>query len=380
MPHHNSVFHGLLKQVSRGKFDRLVEQFKSDHRVRRLSSWTHFVTLLYGQLADVQSLRGLESVISSHGQRLYHLGVEPVRRSSLGDANANRSAKFFEALFAALLPDLSAPAREGGTFIRLIDATVIRLNGNAAWARYRDQGSAIKAHVVYDPAAQVPTYFTVTPARTGDMVEAKKMPIHPGASYVFDAGYYGFAWWAALDKSECRFVTRLKKNSPLTVTETRETTAANIVSDKVGTLSQRLSRNRRNPYQGAVREIVVTIDNGRSLRLVTNDMTATASEIADLYKTRWQIELFFKWVKQNLRIKAFYGTSLNAVRIQIAVAMIAYLLIRTANGSTHHGMQTLMKLVRTNLMHRKHVSTLQKPSDKITHTDYKQLSLNVTWV
>ena len=175
-------------------------------------------------------------------------------------------------------------------------------------------------------------------------------------------------------------MTRLKKNSPLTVQEIRTPDADNILSDKVVNLSQRLNRNRRNPYPDAVREIVVTIDNGRILKLVTNDMKARASEIAALYKTRWQIELFFKWIKQNLRLKTFYGTSLNAVRIQIAVAMIAYLLVRSSNGAGHHGMQTLIKLVRTNLMHRKPLKTLGKPPDRHKLENHKQMVLNASWI
>jgi hypothetical protein len=378
MPHHNTVFHGLLKQISRARFDRLVDQFKTDHRVRRLSSWTHFVTLLYGQLAQVQSLRGLECVIASHGARLYHLGVEPVRRSTLCDANAHRAPELFEALFASLLPVATPAVIEAGIFLRLIDATVIQLNGNAPWACYRDQGSAIKAHVVYDPEAAVPTYFTITPALTNDVVEARKLLIEPGAIYVFDGGYYSFAWWLKLNEAQCRFVTRLKKNSPVTVIETRVPDGDNIVSDRVGSLSKRLSHSRRNLYDKPVREIVITIDNGKELRLVTNDLTSPATEIAQLYKTRWQIELFFKWVKQNLRIKAFYGTSLNAVRIQIAIAMIAYLMIRAANGKTTYGMQTLMKLVRTNLMHRKTIATLQKPPNQTHPPPNNQLFLAFT--
>jgi hypothetical protein len=379
MPHHNSVFHGILKQIPRAGFERLVRQFKGDYRVRRLSCWTQFVALLYAQLADVQSLRGLEAVLASHAPRLYHLGIEPIHRSSLADANASRDPALFEALFASLLPKPTAIAREAGTFLRLIDATVIDLNGRAGWAHYRDLRSALKAHVVFDPTASVPTYFTITPAKTNEVLEARKLAIEAGATYVFDGGYYSFAWWSELDAAGCRFVTRLKKNSPLTLIEERPLDpagAAIILSDRVGTLNRRLKGTRHNPYQKPVREVTVRIDTGKILRLVTNDLTSPATEIAALYKTRWQIELFFKWIKQNLRIKAFYGTTLNAVRIQIAIAMIAYLLIRTANGATTQGMQTLMKLIRANLMHRKPVHILKhSPPIRETHNQTMQLSL-----
>ena len=190
------------------------------------------------------------------------------------------------------------------------------------------------------------------------------MPIEPGATYVYDLSYYDYGWWAELDDAGCRFVTRLKKNTPFTVTHVNAVPkSSNIVSDRIGHLPARLAGQRRNPVQVPVREIQVIIETGKVLRIVTNDLDATAEEIAELYKQRWQIELFFRWVKQTLRIKHFLGVSENAIRIQIAVALIGYLLLRLAQAAQNAVPSALQfaRLVRANLMHCRPIDRLLEP-------------------
>jgi len=221
-----------------------------------------------------------------------------------------------------------------------------------------------KAHIVYDPNADRPVYFAVTPANVNDITAAKAMPIEAGATYVYDLGYYDYGWWAGLDDAGCRFVTRLKKNTPFTVVrENRVPKNSNILSDRIGHLPARLANSRKNPLQVPVREIRLIIDTGKMLRIVTNDLDAPAEEIADLYKQRWQIELFFRWVKQTLRIKHFIGVSENAVRIQIAVALIAYLILRLAQATQKAVQRPLdfARLIRANLMHRRQIDRLLEP-------------------
>ncbi len=164
-----------------------------------------------------------------------------------------------------------------------------------------------KAHIVYDPNADRPVYFAVTPANVNDITAAKAMPIEPGATYVYDLGYYDYGWWTGLDDAGCRFVTRLKKNTPFSVVnENCVPKNSNILTDRIGHLPARLANSRNNPLQVPVREITVTIKTGKLLRIVTNDLDAPAEEIADLYKQRWQIELFFRWVKQTLQNQALH--------------------------------------------------------------------------
>ncbi len=224
--------------------------------------------------------------------------------------------------------------------VRLIDSTSVKLSSlSADWATFSADVFGAKAHIVYDPHADRPVYFAVTPANVNDITAAKAMPIEAGMTYVCDLGYYDFGWWAALDDAGCRFVTRLKKNTPFpAVHENHVPKGCNVVTDRVGYLPARLARSRKNPWQGAGSEIVVVSDTGAILRTVTNDLDAPATEIADLYKQRWQIELFFRWVKQTLRIKRFIGVSGNAVRIQIAIALTVFVLLRLAQAA-----QTVVK-------------------------------------
>jgi IS4 transposase len=255
--------------------------------------------------------------------------------------------------------------RAMGDAVRLIDSTSLRLSSlSEDWATFSAGVCGAKVHVIYDLNAARPVYFAVTPANVNDISAAKAMPIEPGTTYVFDLGYYDYGWWAGLDDAGCRIVTRLKTNTPLAVvSENRVRKGGNILSDKIGYLPARLANSRKNPVQVPVREIRVLIDTGKVLRLVTNDLDAPAQEIADLYKSRWQIELFFRWVKQNLKIAHFMGVSENAVRIQIAVAMIAFLILHLAHAAQKiaQSLCIFTRLVRANLMHRRAMDHLLEP-------------------
>ena len=203
------------------------------------------------------------------------------------------------------------------------------------------------------------------------------MPIVPGATYVFDLGYYDYAWWAKLDQAQCRIVTRFKRNTPLAVIEELPVPAGGaILSDRIGHLPRRLSNNRPNPFQDAVREVRVATETGKMLRILSNDLDASADQIAALYKRRWAIELFFRWVKQTLKITRFLGTSENAVRTQIAVDLIAFLLLRLAQAAQKAISSPLRfaRLVRANLMHRRRLDRLLE-TDPPPACDPAQLAL-----
>ena len=386
MPHHNSVLHDLLKRIAWDAFDALVSEHGADKHVRRLSTRSQLVALLYGQLSGASSLREIVGGLESHANRLYHLGASPAKRSSLADANAQRPHEVFAALFAKM----AARAHRGlrrkiGESLYLIDSTGIRLTGlSADWAHFSAKACGAKAHVIYDAQAERPIYAAITAARVNDITAAQAMPIEAGATYVFDLGYYDYAWWAKLDIAGCRIVTRFKSNTPLTVTAELDLPTdlpedTNILSDRIGLLPQRQARSRKNPFQDPVREVRVKIETGKVLRILCNDLDAPAQEIAELYKRRWTIELFFRWVKQTLKIRHFLGTSENAVRIQIAVALIAYLLLRLAQAAQNTVKSPLAfaRLVRANLMHRKRLDRLLEHK-KHTPTYPNQLILQWT--
>jgi len=370
MRHQNTVFHSVLKHVPWHVFERLVSEHEADARVRRLAMKDQFVALLYGQLSGASSLREIVAGLSSHAPRLYHLGARPVRRSTLADANAQRPC----ALFAALFTHLVAHAHRGlrrkiAETTYLIDSTGVRLSAlSAGWARFSADVCGAKLHVIYDPDADRPVYAAVSAARLNDISAAKAMPIEAGATYVFDLGYYDYAWWATLDQAGCRIVTRFKSNTPLSVVAELEVPEGSaILSDRIGYLPARQAKSRHNPFQDPVRELRVMTETGKLLRILSNDLDASAQEIADLYKRRWQIELFFRWVKQTLKIDHFLGTSENAVRIQIAVALIAFLLLRLAQAAQTavHSPLAFARLVRANLMHRRAIDRLLEPTSPI---------------
>ena len=381
MRHHNSVFHDLLKQVPWSVFEQLVDKHGADRRVRRLDSKSQLVALLFGQLAGAVSLREIEAGLASHANRLYHLGAQEVARSTLADANAKRPAALYADLFAHMAGLAGrAHRRHLRDAVRILDATRIELSSLCGgWLETLKGHRAIKLHIAYDPAAGIPVRARITDQRINDIIPARTMPITAGMTYVFDLAYYDFTWWSQLDAQGCRFVTRLKTHTRLAKLEQQAVPAGGpILSDGIGTLPPRLSRSGPNPYTDPVRQITVRIATGKVIRLVTNDLDAPAEEIADLYKQRWQIELFFKWLKQNLRIARFLGTSENAIRIQIFVALIAHLMLRMA-----HAAQTCVqaptafaRLVRLNIMHKRPINALKTPPpDKNQNSAQMQLAL-----
>jgi len=409
--HENSVFHDLLKQIPWSRFDARVTAYQADARVRCLSTKSRFVALLYAQVAGTASLRETVTGLRSHANRLYHLGARPVRRSTLSGANARRPPAVFADLFADMVACADRGLRRSiGEATLLIDSTSLVLDARSAtWARFSASACGAKLHVIDDDAAERPIYAAISPARVNDITAAHAMPIQPGATYVFDLGYwsgmssptlthrapalcliarfrppaipplvialYDYAWWAELDAAQCRIVTRVKRNTPLEVIETLALPPGSpILSDRIGFLPGRQMHSRSNPMADAVREVRVLTETGKELRILSNDLDATAQEIADLYKRRWRIELFFRWIKQTLKITRFFGTSENAVRIQAAVALIAYLLLRLAHARQRAvvGTTTFARLVRANLMQRRRIDALLDPPTP-TRGDARQI-------
>jgi IS4 transposase len=366
MLHQNTVFHDLLNHLPWHKLQQSVEKHCADELSRSLTTKRHVIALLYGQLSGASSLREIVTGMESHERRLYHVGAKPVKRSTLSDANRDRPCQVFVELCTAMMEQAHRGLRRAVTdAVRLIDSTSVRLSRlSADWASFSSDWCGVKAHIIYDPKADRPVYFAVTQAKVNDITAAQAMPIEPGATYVYDLGYYDYRWWAALDAAGCRFVTRLKKNTPFAaVHDNPVPKACNIISDRIGHLPARLANSRSNPLQVPVRELRLVIETDKVLRIVSNDLDAPAEEIAELYRQRWQIELFFRWVKQTLRIKRFIGTGENAVRIQIAVALMAFLVLRMAQQTQKAVPRPLdfARLIRANLMHRRPIDRLLEP-------------------
>jgi hypothetical protein len=381
MRHHNTVFHGVLKLIPWGLFDKLVDEYGANRRVRRLTTQNQLIAMLYAQLSGAESLRAIEAGFESHSPRLYHLGACKVSRATLSDANAKRPSEVFSGLLAELMRRCEGSlGQKLADALYLVDSTSFRLSSlSGDWARFSATVWGAKLHVVYNPDSERPTFAEVTPANINDITVAKTMPVRAGATYVFDLGYYDYGWWAEPDNADCRIVSRLKVNTPLTIrTENQVATGSSILSDRIGHLPARQARSRKNPFQKPVREVRVRAESGTILRIVTNDLEAPAEQIAELYRRRWQIELFFRWIKHTLKIRHFLGTSENAVRIQIVIALIAFLLLRMAHR-LQRNVKTLLsftRLVTQNLMHRRSIDRLLEPPPPMLY-DPSQLRLDL---
>lgn len=359
-----TTFHELLKGLPRGVFDRLVRSRRADKYSKGFGHWDHLVAMLYGQLSGATGLRALEAGFNNHSSHHFHLGTHAVKRTTLADANARRSDVVFSDAVTWLMGQVARSDRQEVRELKyLLDSTSLTLKGREfdKWTfesrTRRTQG--IKVHVLLNSATEAPEWSVFTPANVNDVVMARELPLRSGALYVFDKGYCDYTWWHNIDMAGARFVTRFKYNAGLRVMEERDiaSDAAGVVlKDEIVQFKTLTPRGRcRHTYARPLRRVTVARpDKDTPLVLATNDMTSSALEIAQHYKDRWGIELFFKWIKQNLKIKKFFGRSENAVRIQVLTALICYLLVvlyKTRHGLTESLSQCLA-IIRSTLFQR----------------------------
>ena len=332
----NTRFGDIMKGLPRGFFNQIIEQTEADKHNKGFSSWDQLLVMVYAHISGSTSLRSLLSRFNSHEAQHYHLGTQVIKRSTLADANRKRNVGAFKELCNGLLQQSHRRVRKDcQDLLYLLDSTPIQLKGYGYdWAEAtraaRTQG--LKLHLLYAPQAEVPVYANISTPNVNDIEDARHLAIEASATYVFDKGYCDYNWWHAIDQQDAIFVTRFKKNASLIKVNERPVPAEQrdiILEDsEVRFKNKHPGGGRINHYQAMLRRIVVyRPDKDEPLILATNDLERTAEEIAELYKRRWGIELFFKWLKQNLKIKRFLGRSDNAVRIQLLTALIAYLLI-----------------------------------------------------
>jgi IS4 transposase len=348
-------FAQLLKPI-RPTFQSLVTQHQSDKHSKGFSSWNQLVAMMYAQFSGVQSLRELVEGFNSQAHHHYHLGVRTLKRSTLSEANAKRSSQVYEALCQQLMTQVNRRLRKQiQTITHLIDSSPIQLLGKGyEWAERGRRVTGFKLHLQLSLQHQVPTHFEISHARKNDIGYARQIDIEPGARYVFDAGYVNYQWWHEIHQKGATFITRPKKNAVFKVVHqnTLKDQAPQILSDQVIRLATQspVARTHKGINEMLLRRIEVKLDNrDHTIVLFSNDLQASAQEIAALYKQRWQIELFFKWIKQHLKIKRFMGQTANAVRIQILTALIVYLLVKIEQIKQGH--TEPMRLVFWRLAH-----------------------------
>jgi putative transposase len=347
MPFMPSAFARLLEPLDRRMMARVVRAHDGDRGVGSGDqAWTcerHLKALLFAQLAGLRSLREIVAALGGQRPAFYHLNLRAPCRSTLSDANAHRPAVVFRDIAAALVALAAGTARrQAEELIRLVDATPIPLKEEGfAWAEASARTRGLKLHLSYDPRAGRLTWFDVTSAKVDDVVASRAMPIETGATYVFDKGYTDYRWWAELLRRGACFVTRRKANAHRREVVERLPAGEGILADrrlKIGHRQPRAGAAKNPLYDRVLREIVVARpDKDTPLVLLTNDLERPATHIAELYKQRWQIELLFKWLKQNLKIRRFLGRSENAVRLQIYVALIAFMLLRLLHQTAARG-------------------------------------------
>lgn len=330
MAHHNTVFHQMVKFIPRYRFNQAARKHGGDYRVRSFDCWSHFLCLLYAQLTRQVSLRDLEVALRSKGRRLYHLGVSYICRSTLADANQRRSPQIFQEAFRVLYGQCLAKAPHHKFSFKnplyTLDSTIISLCISLfRWARFRKRKGAVKIHTLLDHRGHIPSCAIITDGKTPDIVAARRMRFEPDSILIIDRAYVDFCWLYQLHLQEIWFVTRLKSNIKYRIVQRNKAQkAAGITSDHI----IRIEGSKADCIPINLRRVrYVDPKTKKAYVYLTNIFHLDAKEIADIYKERWQVELFFRWIKQHLKIKSFLGTSPNAVMNQIWVALCAYLLL-----------------------------------------------------
>lgn len=342
----------IMKGLPRAHFERFVREENADKYNKGFRSWDQLIAMIFNQLSGASSLRELEAGFNSQQQVHYHLGTRCIKRSTLADANANRSSDLFSKICNGLINDAHRRLkREMRTLVYLLDSSPIHLQGRHfdEWAsQYKNNISqGMKLHVLMEQQAKLPVYAVLSGANESDVRHGHRIPIEAGATYVFDKGYYDYNWWHSIEEQGGLWVTRLKRHAAFNVVEQREPSDTDtILEDSTIEFTVRyLAAKKPNHYRGKPlrRIIVARPDKDTPMVLVTNDFTRSAESIANLYKQRWDIELFFKWIKQNLKIKRFLGRSQNAVKTQIYIALITYLLLHLYR--VNHGLKAAGSLL-----------------------------------
>jgi hypothetical protein len=364
LSHHNTVFSQLLKLLPRHEFESLAKQHHSGRSFLTATRWSQFVTMAMGQLSGRNSLRDIVENLSAQAHRLYHLGSATMSRSNLARINEDKPAVLYEALFGKLLQRCQSVA-PGHNFkfanpLYSLDASTIDLCLSAfPWADFRTTKGAVKLHVGLNHAGYLPEFVTITEGKKHDVKVGRMLNFPKGSIVAIDKAYNDYSWYKQLTDKGIFFVTRLKKNAKFRVVYRRS-----VLKEKGLTCDQTieftgLQTAKRCPIQ--VRRIGYRDPiTGKHYVFLSNNFKLSAKTIADIYKSRWQVELFFKWINQNLKIKSFVGTSKNAVMTQIWIAMCIYLLIAFIKfqSKLQKSMQQILRLLQVNLFEKRDLMAL----------------------
>jgi hypothetical protein len=381
LSHHNTAFQQLLKPLSRHEFESLAKQHHVGQKLRSASRWDQFIGMAMSQLSGRQSLRDIQANLEAQQHKLYHLGAKPIARTTLARLNEKQPAELYENLFHKLLGRCkNQPGKHKFHFknpLYSLDASALDLSIKLfPWAAHRDDAANVKLSVGLNHATNIPEFVALSDGNENDMVQGRKFCFPKGSMVAFDKGYVDYQWFASLTNQGVSFVTRLRSKAVYRVLERKPVNAqAGVTSDHTIELSSAHAIKRGAPklrrvgYRDA--------DTGKHYAFLTNNFTLSAVTIAAIYKDRWKVELFFKAIKQSLKIKAFVGTSKNAVLTQVWIALIVYLLVAFARYSAKAGWTVLrmLRVLQLNLFERKALKEIFHPSPPPNQKGQPQMRL-----
>jgi len=381
------VFSQLTALLPKTTFQRCVDRYGGNHKVKDFSCFDQFLVMVFAQLTYRESLRDIELNLRAHVSRLYHMGLRcnTVSRNTLSNANATRPWQIY-ADFAQHLIGIARPLYAGESLAVDLDATVYAFDATTIdlclsvypWAPFRQHKAAVKLHTLLDLRGAIPTFIYISDGKMHEVNTLDHLAIEPGAYYLLDRGYLDFARLYVIHQSGAFFVTRAKSNTKFKRRYSKpvDRQATHVICDQIGVLTVHYSSK---DYPDALRRVVVKDEDGKRITFLTNNFSLEPTMIADLYRQRWQVELFFKWIKQHLRIKTFFGTSENAVKTQIWIAVCTYVLIAVAKKrlKLHNSLHEILQILSLNMFETTPINQLLKKPDPFDDTDSepRQLSL-----
>jgi len=372
MSYQDTIFRQILQLIPRYEFEKIVKSENGNFASKGFNCWSQFSAMLFAQLSGQTGLRGIENGIQLQNKKLYHLGVSKIKRSTLSYANNHRPNEIYEKLFYTLLSTLHKKQKKHKFRFKnplySVDASTIDLCLNMFdWAHFRKKKGGIKLHVTLDHSSYIPSFITVTDAKVHESNEIKKVPFKKDDVIVFDRGYTDYKYYSELSTQGIYFVTRVKRNAKYTVVKDIDVSKyKNILSEKIVIFDKVLSSKAKPLKLRLVESYDPDLD--KSITLLTNHFTWSPRTIAAIYKDRWQIEIFFKTIKQNLKIKTFLGTSRNAVLTQVWIVMISFLILKYLEFQSTLGwsVSSIMAILSTILfMNFNLLDWLTVPPDKI---------------
>jgi hypothetical protein len=387
VPGRQYVFAQFLNLLPRYDFQRIVNKYNGDYRTKHFKCWNQMACMMFAHIRQEDSLRDIDISLNAHAGKLYHMGIQQCPKSTLADANERRDYRIYEELAKLLMQ--RARREYSGTDLAIdVDNAVYALDASTIdltlslfpWAKFRKTKGAIKLHAMIDLRGNIPAFLTISDGKVHDVKAAPLIPIEPSGIYVVDRAYIDFDWLRAIDGTHAFFVTRLKRS----IRWTR--VVSHPVNKSLGLRSDQeillFSKQSKAKYPKRLRRVSFRDETkNRTLVFLTNNFTLSAETIAALYKARWEIELFFKWIKQNLKVKSFYGTSPNAVKTQIWIAMIVYLILAILKERylLQSSLSQLLHFLEINLFETKRLISISRANPRNTYrkgkNDLKQLTL-----